>query len=66
MVNGFDVGKLIVEYGEVFFKVLLPELFFTIDLMLYLLPTIVEEFHFGSGRRQSGNGREVHCNDLKM
>ena len=60
MVNGLDVGKLIVENGEVFFKVLLPELFFAIDLMLDFLPSIIEEFHFGSGRGECGNGGEVH------
>jgi hypothetical protein len=60
MVNGLDVGKLIVENGEVFFKVLLPKLFFAIDLMLNLLPSIIEKLHFGSGRGESGDGREVH------
>ncbi len=60
MVNGLDVGKLIVENGEVFFKVLLPKLFFAIDLMLNLLPAIIEELHFGSGRGEGRDGREVH------
>jgi hypothetical protein len=42
MVNGLDVGKFIVENSEVFFKILLPELFFAINLMLDLLPAIIE------------------------
>lgn len=42
MVQGLDVGEFIVEYGQMLFKVLLSELFLAVNLMLNLLPAIVE------------------------
>jgi hypothetical protein len=56
MMKWFDVGKFIIKDVKMFFKVLLSELFFAIDLMLNLLPTIVEEFHFGSRGGEGRNG----------
>ena len=42
MMKWLDVGKFIIEDVQMLFEVLLAELFFAIELMLDLLPTIIE------------------------
>ena len=56
MMKWLDVGKFIIEDVQMLFEVLLAELFFAIELMLDLLPTIVEQFHFGSRGREGRYG----------
>ncbi len=42
MVKGLDVGKFTIENVKMLFKILLSKVFFAIELVLDLLPTIVE------------------------
>ena len=59
--QGFHVCELVVEDGQVLFEVLLAELFLSVDLVLDLLPAVVEEFHLRGGGGEGGGGRtEIH------
>lgn len=59
--QGFHVGKLVVEDRQVLLQVLLAELFLSVDLVLDLLPAVVEQFHLRGGGGEGRGGRaEIH------